>query len=180
MSLLTEEGRIVGTAVHHWLERMAADGAVGWNRERLAALQPRLCAWLAGEGIPQGRLTACAERAQLALGRTLDSPRGRWLLQAHPEAASELALTGVIDGLPVHAVIDRTFVDEDGVRWVIDYKTSEPVGGERLEDFLARETERYRSQLQVYLDLLKQARSDGRSLRAALYFPLIDGWSEWG
>ena len=178
MSLLTEEGRIVGTAVHHWLERIAADGVAAWDRARLATLQPQLCAWLAGEGVPQGRLATCVARAQAALSRTLNSPRGRWILQAHSDAASELALTGAINGQPVHAVIDRTFIDEQGVRWVVDYKTSEPVDGERLEEFLAREVERYRVQLQVYRDLFKQARSDENTLRAALYFPLIDGWSE--
>ena len=46
-------------------------------------------------------------------------------------------------------VFDRSFIDDAGVRWVIDYKTSQHLGG-GLEEFLDREVERYRRQLERY------------------------------
>ncbi len=177
LGLRSEEGRIVGTLVHLWLERMAADGPAGWDRERVEALRPILTASLGREGVPGERLEACRQRVLAALHTTLASARGRWILAAHPGAASELALTGVFDAQPLHAVIDRTFV-ADGVRWVIDYKTSEPFPEEPLAAFLARETEHYRPQLQVYLELLARAFPDERLMRGALYFPLLDAWQE--
>jgi ATP-dependent helicase/nuclease subunit A len=73
-------------------------------------------------------------------------------------------------------VIDRTFVDADGVRWIIDYKTSAHQGGD-LEAFLDKEKERYQEQLERYARLLVQR--DGRAIRLALYFPLLGGWREW-
>jgi ATP-dependent helicase/nuclease subunit A len=87
-------------------------------------------------------------------------------------------LTGVIEGDTVHAVIDRTFVTDDGVCWVIDFKTSEPGEGEPLAEFLQREAESYRPQLQVYLELLRRRSADVARLRGALYFPMIDAWCE--
>ena len=47
----------------------------------------------------------------------------------------------------VRVVFDRSFVDEDGVRWVIDYKTSQHAGVPRQLD---REVDRYRPQLHRY------------------------------
>jgi ATP-dependent exoDNAse (exonuclease V) beta subunit len=76
----------------------------------------------------------------------------------------------------VRAVFDRSFVDEHGVRWVIDYKTSQHVGG-GLEEFLEREVERYRPQLQRYAMLAQ--RLGPEPVRVGLYFPLMRAWREW-
>ena len=73
-------------------------------------------------------------------------------------------------------VFDRSFVDDRGVRWVIDYKTSQHIGG-GLEEFLDREVERYRSQLQRYGTLAK--RLGPEPVRLGLYFPLMRAWREW-
>ena len=67
-------------------------------------------------------------------------------------------------------VLDRTFV-EDGIRWIIDYKTSSHAGGD-LEGFLANEADRYREQLHGYHDAM--ALVDKRPIKTALYFPLLD------
>ncbi|MCW8874689.1 MAG: PD-(D/E)XK nuclease family protein, partial [Gammaproteobacteria bacterium] len=76
-----------------------------------------------------------------------------------------------------HLVLDRTFVDADGTRWIIDYKTGSHAGGGR-EEFLDREQERYRAQLERYAALLR--RIDSRPIRLGLYFPLMAAWREWG
>ena len=58
-------------------------------------------------------------------------------------------------GEVVRAVFDRSFIDEHGIRWVIDYKTSQHGGG-ALAEFLDREVERYRPQLQRYALLARK------------------------
>ncbi len=179
LSLRTEEGRIVGTAVHTWLERIAGDGVAAWDRARLETLPGQLRVWMAGEGIPQERQPACVERVLTALGNTLASSRGHWILAPHQEAACEVALTGMLDGMLVHAIIDRTFVDAEGVRWVIDYKTSAPADGESVAMFVERERAQYFAQLIDYRRLLV-LQDPQRAVRAALYFPLVDIWSEIG
>ncbi len=108
----------------------------------------------------------------------VDSDRGKWLLAGHRQAATELALNGMIDGQLVRATIDRTFVCQDGLRWVVDYKTSSPAPGESVESFMSQEVERYGHQLRLYVALMEQLKPDGPPLRAALYFPMIDGWIE--
>ena len=67
-------------------------------------------------------------------------------------------------------MLDRTFVS-DGVRWIIDYKTSSHSGGD-LEGFIESEKARYRAQLERYREAL--ALAENRPIRTALYFPLLN------
>jgi hypothetical protein len=67
--------------------------------------------------------------------------------------------------------------DAEGRRWIIDYKTSSHEGGDR-KDFLDREVERYRRQLERYADLLSGL-YPGQPIALGLYFPLLDGWRSW-
>jgi len=76
----------------------------------------------------------------------------------------------VLDGQPTSLKLDRMFVD-DGVRWIIDYKTSTHGGGD-LEGFLESEMDRYRDQLDRYRAAM--ALTSEQPIRTALYFPLLD------
>ena len=80
----------------------------------------------------------------------------------------------MIDGAAQSLRIDRTFVDEAGVRWIVDWKTSAHEGGDR-EAFLDNELERYRGQLERYAHAMKLLEPD-RPLKVGLYFPLLDAW----
>lgn len=174
-SLLSEEGRHIGTVVHAWLERIAREGVAAWPEQRLQEQTPALQASLSAAGVPQSRLDACAGRVLGALGATLRSRRGRWVLGAHREAECEWALSGIVDGVMITASIDRSFVDADGLRWVIDYKISEAGEGETPESFVEREKARYAPQIKNYLTLVTAAEPH-RSACGALYFPLMDAW----
>jgi len=65
------------------------------------------------------------------------------------------------------SIIDRTFV-ENGIRWIVDYKSSEPTAGESPEDFFARESIAYRAQLLRYKNLLMS--NETLPIKIALYF----------
>ena len=72
--------------------------------------------------------------------------------------------------------IDRTFVDQDGTRWIIDYKTSRHEE-EDVDAFLDQQQERYRDQLEKYGALMKLQVEE--PIKLGLYFPLLQGWREW-
>ena len=132
---------------------------------------------LAELGVPAERRQAAVERIASAVSRTLEDERGRWLLDArHTSSANELALTGRIDGTTVSVVIDRTFVDETGIRWIVDYKSSSHEGAD-LDGFLASEQERYRPQLERYASLMRHLGPE--PIRLGLYFPLLSAWRSW-
>jgi ATP-dependent helicase/nuclease subunit A len=166
--------RSAGVVVHMLLERLASEGPAFWTD---ATLQERrrmtgACFREAGFAVPDHD---ALDRAESAIERILADERGRWLLGRHDQADCEISLTG-IDGENVVSVrIDRTFVDEEGVRWIVDYKTATHEGAD-LESFLAGQEELYRPQLERYARLMKAW--DGRNIRAALYFPLLQRWRE--
>jgi hypothetical protein len=171
----TETARHVGTVVHRELQRIGRDAVLPDPAD--AALRRRWQDELAELGVPQDRRTAAVERVASAVSRTLQHERGRWLLDGgHRESASELALTGRVGAEIVRVVIDRTFVDAAGVRWIVDYKTSSHEGA-GLEEFLDREQERYRPQLERYAQLLRKLAP--APVRLGLYFPLLAAWREW-
>ena len=169
--------RHVGTLVHIQLERIAKLGVDVWFREDSESLQRRLKGSLNSYGVGGSDLEKNVQKILATIDKTLASERGRWILGAHSEQSCELPLTGIVHGNLIHAVIDRTFV-ADGCRWVIDYKTSAPREGEKVIEFLNREAEHYRNQLNTYAQLLA-LQSDRLPIRAALYFPVIDGWYEY-
>ena len=77
----------------------------------------------------------------------------------------------------MRVVLDRSFVDVHGTRWIVDFKLSRHEGGDR-DAFLDREQARYREQLETYAQVMRGL--DDRPLRVGLYFPLLRGWREWG
>jgi ATP-dependent helicase/nuclease subunit A len=109
-----------------------------------------------------------------ALANALADPRGQWLLGPQRDAKNEYRLTAVIGGEPRRHVMDRSFTDAQGRRWIVDYKSS-PHEGTDLEGFLQQEQERHRAQLERYAQALAQ----GDTVMLGLYFPLLAGWREW-
>ena len=174
-SWVGETSRHIGTVVHAVLEQFAlAPGLPGASEIQAAA--PMYAARLRRHGVPDAELSRATTFVVEALVRTVSDDFGRWIFSAeHRDACSELALTGVASGRLTSIVIDRSFVDRDGSRWVIDFKTSRHEGGGR-EAFLDEEVERYRPQLRAYVALARQLGS--QPVRAALYFPLLGAFRE--
>jgi len=168
--------RYAGTALHGLLQRIAREGVDAWDENAIRSRRTLYRGLLANLGVPPDDLREASERVEAGLLATLRDPRGRWILSTHEQAECELALAGLIGGKVAEIVIDRTFIDEQGIRWIIDYKTSEHTGGD-LEAFLDNEKARYQEQLERYARLLFQ--QDQRPIRVALYFPLFGGWREW-
>jgi ATP-dependent exoDNAse (exonuclease V) beta subunit len=172
----TETARHIGTVVHRELQRIARDGEDSGPVSR-SRLRERWRNELAELGVPAAMRATAVERVEEALERTRLDERGRWLLDArHRDSATELALTGRVGGEIVRVVIDRSFVDASGVRWIVDYKTSRHEGA-GLDVFLDSEQERYRPQLERYASLMR--RRGPEPVRLGLYFPLLSAWREW-
>jgi len=169
-----ETARQIGSLVHAELQTLQLD-----DRDQSGAPvdERRFRSWLALRGVPAERLAEATARVVAALEAVQADPRARWILDsAHREQSRELALSGVVDGEIVRVVFDRSFVSSDGIRWVIDYKTSQHMGG-GMPQFLDREVERYRAQLQRYAVFAR--RLGPEPVRVGLYFPLMRAWREW-
>jgi ATP-dependent exoDNAse (exonuclease V) beta subunit len=169
--------RHVGIAVHALLKRIAEEGLDKWSAARVAGMRGFVRATLAADGLRGDELESSADHVLDALSRIIGDEQGRWILDpAHGNAHNELALSGILDGKLVNVVIDRSFVDENGTRWIVDYKSGRHEGTD-AEAFLKRERERYAPQLERYVRLMSGW--DRRPVRAGLYFPLLRAWQEW-
>lgn len=173
-----ELARRVGLAYHRFVQHIAEDGIARWPAARCGELGPAVVEELRALGVPQAHRDAAVRRVLLALENTLVDPRGRWLLQAHTQAVSELDLGTWRDGRYQRRVIDRSFVDAQGQRWIVDFKTGTHEGGD-VDAFVHNELERYRGQLQDYCTLMRQL-DPVHPVRAALYLPLLaDAAARW-
>ena len=178
-SWASETAKHSGSVVHRYLQAMTQEGLAQWDEKRIAGLATVISHELAQRGVPQVEVAQAQARVQDALCATLGDERGRWTLSAHAHAHSELRLTGIVDGTLVNVAIDRTFIDEQGTRWIIDFKTGTHLGGE-VAHFLDNEQLRYQAQLERYAALMQRLdHSSALPIKLGLYFPLLGGWREW-
>jgi ATP-dependent helicase/nuclease subunit A len=156
--------RRIGMIVQAILQRVAIEGIPAWSPARLE----RCRAWVEACLVrleDTAREDATAQVLQ-AVRRTLEDPKGRWLLSSERRQAScELGIRGILEGKLKEIVIDRTFFDEQGVRWIVDYSTAD-------ENTLAAHREQLVEAARMF------QRLEGRPPRAALYFPFGHGWDE--
>ncbi len=169
-----ETARRVGSLVHAELHAMDLTRI---SESAILARADHFRRWLAQHGVPEDRLNQATQRVVEALQGVQRDPRGRWILSSgYRDDLREHALSGHWHGELSRVILDRSFIDQSGVRWVIDYKTSQHLGGS-LELFLDREVARYSSQLERYARLAR--RLGPQPIRLGLYFPLMRAWREW-
>ena len=168
--------RWVGTVVHEWLQKISMRGIERWDLRTMRQDRPLWTARLKMLGVEADRVDQASDRVERLLTNVLDDDVGRWLLSgAHHDARSEWRLTGGNKGDFRNLILDRTFVDESGTRWIVDYKTGYTDGD--VEQFLDEECKRYYDQLQKYGEFVSHLES--RPIRLGLYFPSHKGWREW-
>ncbi len=169
-----EQTRVAGIVIHALLAMLADGGVEYWERaddptrQVIARRILRHTASIIDD-------EAIIGKALLAISRTLSDSRGRWILQPHVRGVQEWQLSGVQEGNVINIIIDRSFVDDDGVRWIIDYKTAMHEGA-AAEEFIRRQQDLYAEQLRRYAGIA--AAFDGRPVRMGLYFPMMQEWRE--
>ena len=171
------EAAPVGNALHAALQHVAELGVENWTASDTQHESQRMSRLLMAEGLSGAILMAALRRCAEALQRVLSSDKGQWILSGnHHMAHSEWAISSNHDGFISHHIMDRSFVDAKGIRWIIDYKTASHEGG-NLAEFLSEEEKRHAPQLQRYVAILRKM-EPGRVIKTALYFPMLDAWME--
>ncbi|MDQ6957833.1 MAG: UvrD-helicase domain-containing protein [Mariprofundaceae bacterium] len=172
------EAAPIGNAVHAVLQQVAETGVETWNDGLTSQAIQFMRRMLLAEGLSGALLEEALVRCEKGLRNALNSEKGQWVLSgAHRDAHCEWALSVEDHGTASHHVMDRSFVDEHGTRWIIDYKTAAHEGG-NIRHFLDEEQKRHAPQLQRYAATLKKLEPE-REIKTALYFPMLDAWREW-
>jgi ATP-dependent exoDNAse (exonuclease V) beta subunit len=169
--------KIVGIVVHRTLQQMAEDGMESWTVERLKSEEHSFIKLLHQYGVPLDEREKAINYIFDALTNMLNDERGQWILSNdHDGQRNEFPVSGVVNNRLIKRVIDRTFLDKDRTRWIIDYKTS-PHEGTDLDNFLNNQKEKYKLQLEEYAALMEGF--GDKNIKLGLYFPLLKGWREW-
>ena len=165
-----EVAAAVGTVMHQLLAQW-----VGLSPEQVLAQWQRLRESVILQLVEQGVTLAQQAQAYSYLDQyvrhmTTDQ-HGQWLIQCHQMDCQEYPLHWLDECGEVNKVIlDRSFVDKQGVRWIIDYKTAQPPAA-AIEDWLAQQVVQYQGQLQRYREIWQ--RFESGEIRCALYFIAI-------
>lgn len=169
----------IGTLIHRYLEAFAKDGLEVWHETRISALKPHFARILSSQGHASKDVDSAIQIVHDTLQFAIIDEQSRWILGPHEAAACELPLSSMTIGTDsIEAsrdirrnVIDRTFI-EDGVRWIIDYKTLQIKDHtDKLDALLTEKAQNYRPQLERYADLFKHEADQGLKIRIAIFFP---------
>jgi len=171
------EATPIGNTLHTILQQVAEHGIETWEEQHTMQATHVIKRMLIAEGLSGELLQSALLRCKEGLKKTLHSKLGQWILSnQHEDAHCEWTLSFMQNGQACQRIIDRSFVDEQGTRWIIDYKTGAHEGSD-LNTFLDSEQQRYAPQLEGYKELLHTMDPE-RPIKMALYFPAFDGWRE--
>jgi ATP-dependent exoDNAse (exonuclease V) beta subunit len=172
---LSPKARHLGTILHRALKQIATDGTKNWSLSRIEGLSSSWRAQLR----ELGTLASDEDLNRLtrAVSLMMQDATGQWILAGYPNSSCEQSLNYLkSDGLTFGtSIIDRTFIDR-GVRWIIDYKFTNPKTGELLHQFKIRQINSYKDQLSHYAGLYRELGDE--PVRCALYFPELATFTE--
>ena len=164
------EARCLGNVLHRCFETIAKQGIENWNEKKVDQLKPSLNTALLAEGLSHQNLEKTVQKGMRALKNILKDKDGRKILKRYEYDEAEYALTFVEGRNFKNKIVDRTYVDDEGIRWIIDYKTGEHEGS-NLKKFFDDEMDRHRDQLESYEQLIR-LQGETRTIKKALYYPL--------
>ena len=161
----------LGLMIHRILERLASE-EYPVDVDQFLKSNEQHWLQLAGEyPIAHNKVESLVQAVREQLRLVLNDADGRWLLTARAGAHAELPITGTFEGRLINIVVDRTFLDDDGNRWLLDYKTARSSPATTQADFVAAEVVRYRGQLEKYRILAQELFNE--PITAAIYFTAL-------
>ncbi len=169
--------RITGIAIHHILQGINDRNWQEWKSRDIGKIVDGGRIVLVEHGLSGAELKSACDNLKAAVENVKSDPRAEWIFSSdHSRIRTEWSLTGMVDHTLVRVVIDRTFVDRSGIRWIIDFKSGRHEGGDRAR-FLEQERQRYYNQMGRYAQITHNL--EGNKVMLALYFPLLKEWCEW-
>ena len=107
-----------------------------------------------------------------SLHKTLLSKELKWVFDhSQTESVAEYELQSKDTDVIQNHVIDRSFVDLEGIRWIIDYKSTKKPEHTTEDQFIVNQVALYRPQLQRYRNLFRTEQNKG--VKTALLFTNI-------
>lgn len=158
--------RLAGIVMHRTLWQIVNEGGSIWSTDRLQQQQEVWSQHLRQLGVSQQYHAQALQIIAQAITNALQDPQAaNILLVQHTESYAEWRLTRRLGEEFEHVILDRAFLTNENVFWVVDYK----LVYER--DDLPQAIQEYTPQLLKYAQVVRGLRA-GVKVIASLYFPL--------
>lgn len=152
-----------GTMIHQLLQ-YHGEAMLQWNKSEIELVKDKYPVF--------------AEALEKIISNLQNDQYAKWIFNdAHRFIQKEFSITTMIDNQIKTFILDRTFVDAENNRWIIDFKTTSIDEPQDLNEFLKQQKYLYQSQLERYAQLFQKL--DHRVIYLGLYFPLIPAWYYW-
>jgi len=160
----------IGTLIHSSLESYTISHEKDLWLKKLSSQRSFWRLYLRQHLDDEAELDTILDKVQETIKSNTANDEFTWIFDEHGlQAQSELGLTNQHNRL---FVVDRTLIDKEGIRWIIDFKTGHPRSSQTNEAFIQSMKERYQSQLLNYGNLFAELES--RKTKLALYLTSIE------
>ncbi len=171
-----DQKRIAGITAHTIFQQLSQHGITWWHNQSADSQYHYIRRLLYANGIIDTELDKNIQHLSRIIQNMTTDERAIWILDQHQDAKSEYPLTMAANNKIKSIVIDRTFVDKDNIRWIIDYKTAMPEKNETLDTFLSEQEKTHAEQLKKYQSAFSII--ENRPIKLGLYFPALPAWRE--
>lgn len=164
---------IVGTLIHACLEHYVQAQDQARYLEQIGKLRDFWTLQLRHLELDAEHLRTTLDFIEQSFRNTVQEPSLGWIFDpSQHDSACELPLSTVSGtGFVSNHVLDRSFIDSDGVRWIIDYKSARPTRYSNEEDFIREQLAHHAPQLENYRSLF--AAMESRPIKTALLLTAI-------
>lgn len=163
---------LTGTLIHESLEAYVTTMQSDSHKHRLDKLEPywrmRLGSLLDSEPELDDAVRTIRESVLGSIEDEIES----WIFDhSLKDSSCELEISQRTAFGSRKFIVDRSFIDKDDTRWIIDYKTARPAASQDLQDFINVQSQQHDEQLQNYKSLFEEMET--RPTKIALFFTSI-------
>lgn len=163
---------LIGTLIHESLETYVTAMHGETDKHRLDKLEPYWRMRLSKVLDSQTQRDDAARFVRESVIASIEDEIDSWIFDhSLEESRCELEISQRTGFGSKKFIVDRSFIDSDGNRWIIDYKTARPADSQNHQDFISAQCELHREQLQNYKLLFEEM--EPRPVKIALFFTSI-------
>lgn len=166
----------LGTMIHFMIEKISYYGLNWWNKLSKTEVNEIIESLCLQYNLYHEKDTVF-NKINSAIFNMKQDQKGQWLLKKQAFSFSEWPICfKEANNQWGKKIIDRIIQDENGVYWIIDYKTKDNQNSAlALSHFIEIEARKYFSQLESYRKIVQDLFPSSK-IRMALYFPLLPAW----
>ncbi len=174
----TEVAAAVGMVMHDWLQfNHASLFMEELTDTQFSIWRAQWRSQLRSLNVSSERIGFALERLHKGLLTMRSDTNAHFIFADYAVQKNEFEIAAFENDVVNNYRIDRTFVDQDDIRWVVDYKTTFTKADD-LDEFVDQQiADRHRVQLQRYGNLMSQI--DSRKIKLAVYFPMLAKLRSW-